>query len=382
MFQRITPHLYILSALFLLLAALACGLPVAVPSPTDTAAAPASTSTPAFAAVASPAIQKFKMLDASNGWAVSDNNILRTIDGGATWLDVTPAGLAGVNYPAAFFMDVGNAWIVISAADYTSGTLYRTQDGGSHWSSVSVPFAGGDLKFLDANNGFVLADLGAAAGSEAVAVFQIGDGGQTWTQNYTNAPNASGAGNSLPFGGDKSGMTFRDTSHGWVAGETPVDNFVYLYASADSGHTWAVQNVVLPPAESTMFGTDAPIFFDQSNGLLPVNSFAGDASNRLFFATSDGGSTWMPTSTVQGGRLYSVISRQEAVVWDGGPTLHATHDGMLNWVEVHPNINVTDTISGMQFVDAGTGWVLTMDANSHVTLYKTTDGGATWTAIP
>ena len=35
----------------------------------------------------------------------------------------------------------------------------------------------------------------------------------------------------------------------------------------------------------------------------------------------------------------------------------------------------------MQFVNATTGWALTSDANSHRMLYKTVDGGATWTVL-
>jgi photosystem II stability/assembly factor-like uncharacterized protein len=384
MFKRFARHTHALGLFSLLLAMLACSIqsPAETLTPgTATSSAATNTAPATLAPVASPAIRHFKMLDANNGWALSDTSILRTTDGGLTWRNATPGGLGSVGYPASFFMDTVHAWLVIPGADFTSGSLYRTQDGGASWSSASVPFSGGDLKFLDSNNGFILASLGAGAGSEAVAAFQTGDGGSTWTRNYTNDPNASGAGDSLPLGGIKSGMTFRDPIHGWVSGQTPVDDFVYFYVSADAGHTWAQQNVVLPPAEHVMMGADAPIFFDQSSGLLPVTSFA-DTSSTLFFATTDGGTTWMPTSAAPISGRYSVISRQEAVVWDGGPLLYATHDGMLTWAEVHPNISLVDNLSGLQFIDTNTGWALGTDASSHATMYKTADGGATWAAIP
>jgi photosystem II stability/assembly factor-like uncharacterized protein len=330
--------------------------------------------------VASPAIQQFKMLDAKTGWAVSDINILRTGDGGVSWSNSTPQGLSKVGYVAAFFLDASSAWFVVPSDDYTTGTLYRTQDGGASWNSVSVGFAGGDLKFIDHNNGFVLASLGAGAGSEAVAVFQTSDGGATWVRNYTNDPNVSGAGNSLPLSGQKSGMTFKDNGHGWVAGETPVEDYVYLYASSDGGHTWAQQNVTLPPVQKVMMGAYPPVFFDQNNAILPV-TITADANSTLFFVTQDGGSTWTPTSAVPGLGKYAVVSAKEAFVWDGGSILYASHDGMLNWTQVHPNVNLTDNLSQIQFVDANTGWALAMDASGHPSLYKTTDGGATWTVI-
>ncbi len=397
---------YLLAVMGLLLASLACSVSIdpfgAGPIPATVPANPPSstplivpptlapvtmtpspipsTSTPAPEPVASPSLQSFKMLDPDNGWAVSNTNVLRSGDGGVTWLDVTPAGMGSINYPATFFLDANRAWILAAASDYASGTLYHTQDGGQTWSSSSVPFAGGNLQFLDPNNGFVLASLGAAAGSEAVAVYQTGDGGGTWTRNYVNDPTVTGAGDSLPFSGDKTGMTFRDNLHGWVSGETPVDNFVYFYASADGGHSWAQQNVTLPPVDSGMFGANAPIFFDQNKGVLPA-SIVGSANSTIFFTTQDGGSTWLPTSAVTGLGKYSLVSASQAFVWDGGPVLYFSQDGMLNWTQVHPNITPADNLSAIQFVDVHTGWMLAMDASSHASLYKTTDGGATWTAL-
>src|SRR5258706_9192304 len=248
---KFTRHAHIPALLFLLLAMLACSvqidpfgttptpstLPHGLPSSTPTVAPPTvalatntppadlPTATPSSAAVVSPAILKFKMLDANNGWALSDINVLRSSDGGTTWLNATPGGLSEVGYAAAFFPDAAEPWAFIPGSDFTTGTLYRTQDGGANWTSVSVPFGGGDLKFIDQNNGLVLASLGAGAGSEAIAVFQTGDCRTTWARNYVNDPTVSGAGNSLPLGGQKSGMTLRDTTHGWVSGQTPVEDY-------------------------------------------------------------------------------------------------------------------------------------------------------------
>ena len=39
------------------------------------------------------------------------------------------------------------------------------------------------------------------------------------------------------------------------------------------------------------------------------------------------------------------------------------------------------TLVSFQFVDPTTGWAVTSDASSHYTLYKTTDGGATWNVL-
>jgi photosystem II stability/assembly factor-like uncharacterized protein len=398
MFKRSFHYTYLIALFSLLCAILACNapsiissgppatsapelVPPAIPAATNTPQVNLPAPTPASAPVASPVLQTFKMIDARNGWAFSETNILRSVDGGTTWFNVTPDGLSVVGYPATFFMDANHAWVIIPDQDYVTGNLYRTQDGGASWTPIKVPFNGGNLQFLDLQNGFALTALSAGAGSEAVALFQTNDVGSTWVRNFVNDPTVSGAASTLPLSGHKSGLTFRDLTHGWVPGETAVDNYVYFFATEDGGHTWSPQNVVLPPIENQHIGAFTPVFFDQNNGLLPVNIFEADSNSTMFFVTTDGGNTWMPTSSVPGLNKYSVISRQEAVVWDGGPLLHITHDGMLTWAEVHPNINIADKMSQFQFFDATTGWSLTIDENNHSILYQTVDGGATWTAI-
>lgn len=353
----------------------------AILTPTVTPTAPAvstDTATPSPAVTVAPgAIQRFKMTDETHGWAISEIGILRTDNGGAGWFNVTPPGLPPSNALGGYFADATHAWVILPGADMLSGTLYRTQDGGAHWTSVSVPFAGGDLNFRDANNGSMLADRGVAAGSNAVSVFQTTDGGSTWAQTYTNHPEDSSA-DSLPFSGDKTGMTFRDALHGWVSGSIPMENTIYFYATADGGQTWARQNVVLPPVEHAMYYAHAAVFFDQNNGFLPATDSA--SHTMVFFATRDGGATWMPTSIVQAG-LYSIVSATDAFVWDGGASLHASHDGMLNWAQVQPNINIATTLAQIQFVSNTTGWALTIDLDGHTGLYKTSDGGSTWTLL-
>jgi photosystem II stability/assembly factor-like uncharacterized protein len=61
--------------------------------------------------------------------------------------------------------------------------------------------------------------------------------------------------------------------------------------------------------------------------------------------------------------------------------MQVSHDSGATWNLVNTNINVTDTLMTIDFVNATTGWALTGDATPHYALYKTTDGGATWTAL-
>ena len=85
----------------LVLAIQACNLPTLTPKspikPTSTTAAVPVLDTataPELPVVASPQINDLQMLDASTGWAIGNGTIMRTDDGGTTWLDVSPSGLS------------------------------------------------------------------------------------------------------------------------------------------------------------------------------------------------------------------------------------------------------------------------------------------------
>jgi photosystem II stability/assembly factor-like uncharacterized protein len=345
-----------------------------------TSTATPTATAPALPYVPSPAIVRIDMLDGMKGWAIADTYVLRTEDGGATWLNATPAGVTTVGFSAvSFFLNTSTAWVTLPGVVPTNGTLYRTNDGGFTWTSYSAPFSSGALQFLDANNGTMLAALGAGAGSEAVAAFKTADGGMSWTQVYTNDPTAFGSSNTLPLVGQKSGMTFLDANRGWVGGSEPLDGFIYLYSTGDGGVSWVQQPLILPGGfETSMTGVDAPIFFSPTDGILYVNLFAAIPST-AFYVTFDGGTTWAHTFAVNATGRYSYASLLDVFLWDGGPSLLVSHDSGLTWASVAPNINVIDTLMQIDFVNATTGWVLTGDTSNHYSLYKTTDGGETWT---
>lgn len=365
---------------------LACSLPGSVtPTPTAPMSTPTMiipTSTLSVPAVTSPQIVSFHMLDASNGWAISDTNVLRTSDGGTTWYNMTPPGLGNLGLSAAsFYLDASTAWLALSGADPTSGTLYRTTDGGETWTSVTVPFGGGWIKFLDKSNGWDLVGLSAGMSHQAVAVFTTGDGGNTWSRVFINDPTVDGSSDTLPLVGDKNGITALDARHAWVTGAQPSSDFVYIYTSQDGGHTWMHQDVAIPIAYAGgMTSASLPTFFGSADGVLPVVLIA-NSNGVVFYNSHDAGLTWTASQPVAQGGFISVAFMADYFVWDGGTMLNVSHDSGASWSVVTPNLNVQNQLASFQFVNASTGWALTEDASSHHSFYRTTDGGATWMAL-
>ena len=348
---------------------------------------------PALPVIASPALLQIDFQSSSNGWALADGAILRTVDGGGTWFDATPDGLTGIGYSTDIFvLDDNHVWVQVPNADFYTGRLYRSSDGGLTWSSFPVPFGGADIQFLDADTGRLLADRGAGAGSNAVELYQSGDGGASWTSVFHNDPSQPGWSEALPLGGIKNGMIFLDGSTGWVTGTRPVDGGVYLYLTRDGGVSWSQQSIPLPAGyESYQFLPQPPIFFG-AEGFLPLNiSVPGGGYWQTFYVTHDGGSTWSGDPS-DGDRIvsdpgrYSFADPLHGWAWDGGSVFHLTSDGSQTWDGMAAPLILTGGLSQLEFArgpgSGFTGWALTaVDDSGRAQLYRTDDNGVNWTPL-
>ncbi len=335
------------------------------------------------AIVDAPAFTGIQMLNEMDGWAITETQIVRTDDGGVTWYNVTPQGVSELGYGTTHaILDRDHAFFHITdSADPNNGILYRTSDGGLTWASNPVPFGRGDLRFLDPSNGWMMADRGAGAGSMGVAIFQTTDGGGTWTQTYTNDPNLPNAADSLPLGGLKNNLTPINMQTAWVGGVTYASGVVYLYRTKDAGHNWSLVSLPLPDgAQNLSFNVDDLQFVTNTDAFL-VLRLIGDSTQQAVYVTHDGGEKWSQTPIYipQGGSA-DFSSANEGVIYNGDQ-FYVTRDAAQTWTSTKPNIAFGDSFSSMDFVNSSTGWVITTDASNHHSLYRTSDGGATWVPL-
>jgi photosystem II stability/assembly factor-like uncharacterized protein len=213
----------------------------------------------------------------------------RTVDGGHTWVDVTPAAARRLFSPAAapalFALDANHAWLAVSLLR-TGGRgrviVFATADGGVRWKAPPAVDSPGPVKlldFLDQRHGWLLADLGAAMQVERVTLLSTSDGGHHWQQ--LGQPFQS-----VPV----TGMAFVTATSGWLAGYYAGGDPAPLL-TRDGGRTWSAQTLPLPPSGCNGgCQASSPQFFG-SVGYLAISAYA----NRPVLLTSnDGGAAWSP----------------------------------------------------------------------------------------
>jgi photosystem II stability/assembly factor-like uncharacterized protein len=121
-------------------------------------------------------------VDVNVGFCVgAGDDILRTLDGGDTWAQVTATGGAGVIW-SVWAIDRYNVWVGDSA-----GNIYYSGDSGTTWTQRAFIGDGagviGDIKFANDLMGFI---IGTSASDQLLRTI---DGGYTW-QTITTPTNS------------------------------------------------------------------------------------------------------------------------------------------------------------------------------------------------
>jgi photosystem II stability/assembly factor-like uncharacterized protein len=377
--------------------------PTFMPSNTPSTT-PWLTMTSNAAAVSTPSLKLYNlyMSDEKAGWARALDaegtpNLLHTMDGGRTWLNVTPRLPNSPIYNHSFFLDAQSAWLLVGAY---SLTLARTQDGGETWRIFPLSIVFYDIQFESINDGWgVHTDW--HGGSWYMRFYRTVDGGETWTPFSVPQPTSNGiitdpdgfqgcnCGDSLYYDPLRLVLLLSETY-----ADIPA-SFVHLFMSTDWGKSWRELKLPLPPSQTGVFVESSwPTFVDKLNGLLGVHSAErGTKDSRhdfvAIYVTHDSGLNWKLSMAFENPLHPSDMKIDYATPLDAfvpcGKNLCATHDGAQTWQTLTSNLDFMSTQAGgtlldYDFVNAATGWAISK-AGDGTTLYKTNDGGASWTEI-
>lgn len=326
------------------------------------------------------------MIDASTGWALTEHAVLYTTDGGVDWKNVTPPGATLMQNSIADFRTASIASIATPRPGGASTQVLHSADGGQTWqqATIQMPFPR-QISFVDAQHGWLLAAVRPLDGAaEPVSVFRTADGGKTWSNVSTALFSDATPPGRLPYGGQKTGMRFLDSSTGWITGTVPLANLAWLYITHDGGSTWQQQVLLMPTGvPSARLTVLAPTFSSITDGILPVifSDVTTDIAIAMaIYTTHDGGKTWRSTVPVPAALpLLSFADMQHGWATDG-TVLYSTDNGGNHWMKLFPNKSFKN-IAQLNFISDKVGWAISSTASTSSTLLKTVDGGRTWITI-
>jgi photosystem II stability/assembly factor-like uncharacterized protein len=267
----------------------------------------------------------------------TEGTVLRTVDGGRHWADVSPGGDTG----DLEFRDI-EAWdelhaVILSIGSGGDSRIYRTDDGGRHWKqgfrNHSKDAFYDCLGFWDKRHGLAMSD--PVHGKFRILVTK--NGGRSWTKRP-----ASGMPPALDgeFGFAASGtcLVTAGKADAWIASGGAAAR---VFHTTDRGKTWTV--------------TDTPIVRSDAGGIFSLAvrdtgtlvAVGGDfekptKSKHTSAYSNDGGTTWTAGGDLGGYRSGSAFlpptaatGRPSNGVIAVGPTgTNVSFDGGVSWKSV------------------------------------------------
>jgi photosystem II stability/assembly factor-like uncharacterized protein len=352
---------------------------------------------PAKAAAATPAPPllsvryqvAYDFLTATSGWAlVADAGsalprfwIFKTTDAAKHWQRQLEASATSTNSgPLKIqFFDQKHGLVAVGGG----GTVYRTEDGGVHWTALTMPnYSFSSLFFSDRLHGWILGTVFAP--NQRIAdtrLFSTADAGDHWN----SLPQPPGW--QLAAKGGFGTFGFRSPSDGWLGG---LAEQATVYSTIDGGITWQAHPLPVTFAKGGFDQGSAPL---QGSGvyLLPgagVLAVAFDPNGSpVGFTSFDGGSTWRRLPPAPGETTFSDFVFLDTFHWWAMRygTLFKSSDAGQSWKEVVQQLDEWDYIP--QAIDAKHAWALmtvvfpSSNPRQGTGLAITSDGGAHWTSV-
>lgn len=204
-----------------------------------------------------------------------------------------------------------------------------------------------DASFADGSTGWAVGRSGV--------ILNTSDGGATWTHQRSNTT------------AHLAGVSFVSATRGWAVG----DNNTVL-RTVDGGMTWTAQAL---PGSAT-YNLRSVAFRDADNGILT-------GSGGVIFYTSNGGQSWaLATDPIAGAELTDCswsTATDAYIVGANGIILKSTNGGS-SWIQ--QSVNTNAGFNGVSFAPGTeTGFVVGNVSDNSWRVYKTTNGGTTWTLL-
>jgi hypothetical protein len=272
----------------------------------------------------------------SNIFAAAANYVYGSTDGGGNW---TPLGSAGLPFMNMVSIEVTGS--AIYAGTIANG-VYKSTDNGATWTQTVT-----GLKARDMNNFFIDGSTLYANGN---SIFKTNDGGDTWVNVRGNLKDSSSQPTFVYVNGSM-----------LIERDFPVEG---LERSTDSGATWTSIGSGLGSLGSV------GMIVSTSAGLIA-------ADNRIYRST-DNGDTWFQVDTALGNLVgFSGLYKAGSDLYAYGLEVAKSTDDGATWAWADSGMATYFGVGGFTSV----GSTLFVGGGFPNKVYKSTNGGAFWTAV-
>ncbi len=234
-------------------------------------------------------------------WASGTNGTyLKSIDGGGHFRAAVVAGAESLDFRDVKAFDARNA-LLLSSGPGAQSRVYRTRDGGEHWSLV---FTNADpngffdaFAFWNREHGILLGD----PVNGHFVVFTTSDGGEHWIrQQMPPALPNEGA-----FAASGTCLIALGTQDAWLG--TGGAGAGRVFHTTNRGRTWNVAPTPLSAA-SVSSGIYSLSFRDEHHGIAVGGDYQKPQNREHTVAlTEDGGRTWRAAKAELGGYRSGVL---------------------------------------------------------------------------
>ncbi|QSZ27550.1 S-layer homology domain-containing protein [Aceticella autotrophica] len=349
--------------------------------------------------------------DASALYATVYNNVYKTTDGGITWSNVS-TGLPTA-WITCLAVDPNNSNTIYAGTDHGHG-IYKTIDGGVSWNSVSngLPQSSDGASItslaIDPNNTNII----YAGTDDGHGIYKTMDGGITWKSINTGLPTknlqitslaidaATGTLCASGFNGDNLNDIYRTTNGGvsWssIGNGLPLTFRTYsLTIDSKTGILYAAtSNGVYKLATRGNGNNQLTVMINPDGDYEGVNiatdeskdfTFAANPSDAVITASSDNeniagvtseGNKVTVTGKTVGTANIAVTAKKEG--YADGRYNFKVNIVNLQWQAVNNGLSeiATTAIPLVAHTTENTIYIAVKDS-----VYKTTDGGATWISV-
>jgi len=244
-------------------------------------------------------------VDDDTVWTVGDNGfILRSTDGGQTWVNKSKPEFEEVDFRGGYFEDAHSGWVVGKG-----GRVLFTTDGGTTWTQQEQVVYGTlyGIDFVDSNNGW--------AGGDNGAILHTTNRGTNWT--------SQSSGTTSPF----RSLDFVDSLNGWAVG----DNGWAVYTN-DGGTNWTQKSL----STSTLLNNID--FVDSLHGWIV-------GWDGTILSTSDLGANWVSHSSGSY-YMYGIAFADTLTGWATGYSeIIKTTDRGQSWSSQYKNVEPVDLVN-------------------------------------